>query len=80
MRSAEAGSFVFETPGEAHTLVAYEHEDQMRAFFVVTGPLIWLDEDGNSTGHFDVHDYLALCRKHYEANGIGAAYVDSLIR
>jgi len=78
--TAEAGSFVFETPGEAHTLVAYEHEDQMRAFFVVTGPLIWLDEDGNSTGHFDVHDYLALCRKHYEANGIGAAYVDSLIR
>jgi 2,4'-dihydroxyacetophenone dioxygenase len=52
----------------------------MRAFFVVTGPLIWLDEDGNSAGHFDVHDYLQLCREHYDAVGIGADFVETLIR
>ena len=44
---ATAGSFVYETPGEGHTLVSYEHPDPMRVFFIVKGPLIWLDE-GNS--------------------------------
>ena len=77
---ATAGDFVYETPGEGHTLVAFEHEDPMRVFFVVKGPLIWLDEKGNSVGHFDVHDYIALCRAHYEKVGIGAAYVDTLFR
>jgi 2,4'-dihydroxyacetophenone dioxygenase len=71
---------VFETPGEGHTLVAYESDEPMRCFFVVKGPLIWLDEDGNSVGHFDVHDYLELCREHYDRVGIGAGYVDTLIR
>ncbi|MEU2006801.1 2,4'-dihydroxyacetophenone dioxygenase family protein [Rhodococcus sp. NPDC019627] len=78
--TATAGSFVYETPGEAHTLVAYEDTEPMRAFFVVKGPIIWLDEDGNSTGLFDVHDYLARCREYYDKAGIGAAYVDTLIR
>jgi 2,4'-dihydroxyacetophenone dioxygenase len=52
----------------------------MKAFFVVSGPLIWLDENGQSTGHFDVHDYIALARHHYGANGVGADYVDTLFR
>src|ERR671924_574249 len=42
--TATAGDFLYEAPGEAHTLVAYEHEDPMKIFFNVTGPLIWLDE------------------------------------
>lgn len=46
----------------------------------MTGPLVWLDENGDSTGHFDVHDYLALCRDHYDKVGLGADYIDSLIR
>ena len=52
----------------------------MRCFFVVKGPLVWLDEDGNGNGYFDVHDYLALCREHYDKVGIGADYIDGLIR
>ena len=35
--TATAGDFVYETPGEGHTLVAYEHEQPMRAFFIVKG-------------------------------------------
>jgi 2,4'-dihydroxyacetophenone dioxygenase len=77
---ATAGDFVYETPGEGHTLVAYEHEEPMKAQFHVTGPLIWLDEAGEPDGYFDVHDYIALCRAHYDAVGIGAAYVDRLFR
>ena len=48
--TATAGDFVYETPGEGHTLVAYEHEEPMRTFFIVKGPLIWLDEQGNPDG------------------------------
>ena len=77
---ATAGDFVYETPGEGHTLVSYEHPDPMRVFFIVKGPLIWLDEKGGSVGHFDVHDYIKLCRDHYEKVGIGAGYVDTLFR
>lgn len=78
--TATAGDFVYETPGEGHTLVAYEHEEPMRTFFVVKGPLIWLDEDGNADGYFDVHDYIKLCKDHYEKVGIGADYVETLFR
>lgn len=78
--TATAGDFVYETPGESHTLVAYRHPDPMKVFFIVTGPLVWLDEQGEPEGYFDVHSYLALCREHYARNGIGAEYVDRLLR
>ena len=63
---ATAGDWVYEAPGESHTLVAYECDEPMRVTFNVTGPLIWLDENGEPNGTFDVFDYIALCRKHYE--------------
>lgn len=44
------------------------------------GPLIWLDGDGNPDGYFDVHDYVAMCRKHFEEVGISAGYVNTLLR
>ena len=52
----------------------------MKVFFIVKGPVIWLDEEGASTGHFDVHDYIKMCREHYEQCGIGAGYVETLFR
>jgi 2,4'-dihydroxyacetophenone dioxygenase len=78
--AAMAGDFVYETAGEGHTLVAYQHEDPMRVFFIVKGPLIWLDEAGNANGYFDVHHYIAMCKAHYEKVGFGAAYVETLFR
>jgi 2,4'-dihydroxyacetophenone dioxygenase len=77
---ATAGDFVYESPGEGHTLVAHEHEDPMRVFFIVKGPLIWLDEDGKPEDFFDVHHYIAMCRAHYEAVGLGSGTVDALFR
>jgi 2,4'-dihydroxyacetophenone dioxygenase len=77
---ATAGDWVYEAPGEAHTLVAYEHTEPMKVTFNVTGPLIWLDENGDPDGTFDVFDYIALCREHYDKVGIGSSYIDSLMR
>ncbi|MFF4274122.1 hypothetical protein [Streptomyces sp. NPDC001536] len=48
--TARAGDFVYEAPGEGHTLVAYESDEPMKAFFIVKGPLIWLDEKGDGAG------------------------------
>jgi 2,4'-dihydroxyacetophenone dioxygenase len=77
---ATAGDFVYEAPGEAHTLITYEHPEPTRVTFNVAGPLIWLDEDGEATGHFDVFDYIALCKDHYDKIDIGADYIDRLLR
>jgi len=77
---ATAGDFVYETPGEGHTLVSYEHPEPMRVMFIVKGPLIWLDENSQSTGHFDVHDYIKMCKDHYEKVGLGADAVTALFR
>jgi 2,4'-dihydroxyacetophenone dioxygenase len=40
---ATAGDFVYETPGDGHTLVAYESGEPMLVHFKVHAPLIWLD-------------------------------------
>jgi 2,4'-dihydroxyacetophenone dioxygenase len=77
---ATAGDFVYEAPGEAHTLVAYESDEPMLVHFNVTGPLIWLDENGEAEGTFDVFDYIQICKEHYEKVGIGAGYVETLFR
>jgi 2,4'-dihydroxyacetophenone dioxygenase len=78
--TATAGDFVYETRGEAHTLVAYEHPDAMKVFFVVKGPVVWLDEKGESTGCYDVHNYIAMCREYYEKIELGPDYVTKLFR
>jgi 2,4'-dihydroxyacetophenone dioxygenase len=41
---------------------------------------IWLDEEGQASGTFDVFDYIEMCRSHYEKVGIGATYIDRLFR
>jgi len=78
--TATAGDFVYEPPGESHTLVAYDSGEPMRVFFVVQGPLVWLDEQGNGLSHYDVFDYMTAAREHYEKVGIGAGYIDRLLR
>jgi 2,4'-dihydroxyacetophenone dioxygenase len=78
--TATAGDFVYEAPGEAHTLVAYESDAPMLVHFNVTGPLVWLDSSGEPEGTFDVYDYIAMCKEHYDKVGLGADFVDSLMR
>lgn len=77
---AEPGDFIFETPGQGHTLVSYESDEPMRVHFNVQGPLIWLDEKGDTVGYFDVFDYIENAKAHYEKVGLGAHLIDELIR
>lgn len=77
---AETGHFVYEPPGEIHTLAVPEDCDEMVTFFNITGAMIYLDGDGGHTGYEDVFTKIDLCREHYGANGLGADYVEQFIR
>ncbi|MBR1240335.1 2,4'-dihydroxyacetophenone dioxygenase family protein [Bradyrhizobium sp. AUGA SZCCT0274] len=78
--TAEKGDFVYEPPGSSHTLVSHDCGEPMRTLFILTGPLIWLDEDGATVGHYDVHDFVREARAHYDKNGVGADHVETLFR
>jgi quercetin dioxygenase-like cupin family protein len=77
---ADEGSFVFEPPGEVHTLTVPPDCPEMITFFNVAGALIYVDEDGRQNGYEDVFTKIAMCRAHYAAVGLGADYVDAFIR
>ena len=79
---AREGSFVYEPPGEIHTLVVDEVAgvDEMITFFNISGALVYVDAEGNQTGYEDVFTKIAMCRAHYEAVGLGTAYVEQFIR
>ncbi|MEO8313146.1 MAG: cupin, partial [Caldimonas sp.] len=77
---ARAGAFVYEPPGEIHTLVVEPGFDEMITFFNISGAMVYVDANGASTGYEDVHTKIAMCRKHYAACGLGAGYVDQFIR
>jgi quercetin dioxygenase-like cupin family protein len=77
---AEEGGYVFEPPGETHTLVVPDGVAEMITLFQVNGIMLYVDPDGNAQGFEDVFTKIAMCRKHYTACGLGADYVDKFIR
>ncbi len=77
---AEAGMYVFEPPGETHTLVVDEGVEEMITFFNISGAMIYLDEELNQIGYEDVHTKIEMCRNHYKAVGLGADYVNRFVR
>lgn len=76
---ATEGSFVYEPPGEVHTLVV-DKADEMITFFHVCGALLYVDENGKHVGHDDVHTKLRMCREHYAKVGLGEEHIRPLIR
>jgi len=76
---AKPGSYVFEPPGEKHTLVV-DDDEEMITFFHIAGALIYLDEAGAMIGYDDNFTLIEAARAHYAANGVGADYVDGLMR
>lgn len=77
---ATQGSYVFEPPGETHTLTVPADVPQMITLFHITGAMIYVDEAGVVTAYEDVFSKIAMCRKHYIECGLGADYVDQFIR
>jgi 2,4'-dihydroxyacetophenone dioxygenase len=80
---ATQGSFVYEPPGEIHTLVVDEatgEDSEMITFFNISGAMVYVDEAGQPTGYEDVFTKIEMCRRHYEAVGLGTAYVDQFVR
>lgn len=77
---ARQGSYVFEPPGDIHTLVVDPHVEEMVTLFHVEGGLIYCDPDGVTTGHDDVFSRIERCRHHYASCGLGAEFVEQFIR
>ncbi len=77
---AEEGSFIYEPPGEMHTLTVPEDCREMITFFHIDGAMIYVDADGRQTGYEDVFTKIDMCRAHYAAVGLGADYVEQFMR
>ena len=77
---AEEGGYVYEPPGETHTLVVDEDVEEMITMFQVNGVMYYVDPWGEPQGYEDVFTKIDNCRKHYEEVGLGTDYVDQFIR
>jgi 2,4'-dihydroxyacetophenone dioxygenase len=81
---AREGAFVYEPPGEIHTLVVDEavggDVTEMITLFNIHGAMVYVDGSGATTGYEDVFTKIAMCRKHYAAVGLGEGFVDQFVR
>jgi 2,4'-dihydroxyacetophenone dioxygenase len=77
---AEAGTYVFEPPGDTHSLIVPEGGAEMMFMANVRGMLLYVDEQGKTTGFDDVFTRIESARKHYVEIGKGADYVRRFIR
>ncbi len=76
---ATPGRFLFEPPGETHTLVV-DSAEEMITMFNVNGAMIYVDELGKASGYEDVFTKIEMCVAHYEEVGLGANFVEKYIR
>ncbi|MFC7517564.1 2,4'-dihydroxyacetophenone dioxygenase family protein [Herbaspirillum sp. GCM10030257] len=77
---ANEGDFVYEPPGEIHTLEVPADCDEMITFFNISGAMVYLDEHGNQSGYEDVFTKIDMCRAHYTSNGLGQNFIDQFVR
>lgn len=77
---ATEGAYVYEAPGETHTLVVDADIEEMITLFQVNGAMIYVDPDGGILGYEDVFSKIDACRMHYAAAGLGSDFVDQFIR
>ena len=77
---ATEGSYVYEPPGETHTLVVPDDVKEMITYFQVNGVMYYVDPYGKHLGYEDVFTKIDMCRKHYTKVGLGSDYVNQFIR
>jgi hypothetical protein len=76
---AKPGTYIYEPPGEAHTLMITEDSPEpMLATFVVEGGLIYLDKPvhGAVAAYEDGFTPLELTRKYYREAGLDVRQLD----
>jgi len=90
--TARKGTFIFEPPGETHTLIVKAHttdtaatavsqnQKHMTVLFHNYGPLMHVDNNGEVCGYVDVFTRLEDCKKHYRQSGLGTDCIERLIR
>jgi len=76
--TARAGDYVYEPPGEVHTLIV--GPEGMVGMFNTTGSVIYVTPDGTPTGYDTVHTRIDLARRHYRSVGLDLGYLDSITR
>lgn len=77
---ARAGMFVFEPPGETHTLTVDGEDEEMMTLFQVNGSMIYMDEANQVIGFDDVFSKIERARQHYMNVGLGEDFVEQFIR
>jgi quercetin dioxygenase-like cupin family protein len=77
---AEEGSYIYEPPGETHTLVVPDDCQDMVTLFTVHGALIYVDPHGQAVGYEDVFTRIEKYRAHFESVGLGTDYIKRFMR
>lgn len=74
---ATPGTFIWEPPGEVHTLVV---DQSMMAFYVMHGGLVSVDEQDRPIRVDNALTLLEACDQYYREIGFGPEYVQQFIR
>jgi len=77
---ATEGSYVFEPPGETHTLTVPDDVEEMITFFNISGCMYYVDENGDHTGFEDVFTKIDMCTEHYRKVGFGEDFIKQFVR
>lgn len=78
--TAEAMSFVYEPPGETHTLFVPDDVTEMITLFTVRGGYTYVSPEGEATGYEDVFTKLEATREHYLRAGIPLTLLENIVR
>lgn len=78
--TARKGTFIFEPPGETHTLVVRPEAGHMTVLFHNFGPLMTVNAEGEVCDYVDVFKRIEVCRAHYKKIGMPSDHIDKLIR
>lgn len=78
--TAHPGDYVFEPPGEVHTLTVPADCTEMITLFHVTAGYVYLDDDNRTVGFEDVFTKIAAIRAHLKATGMSVDYLSGLVR
>ena len=77
---AQPGDYVYEPPGELHTLIVPQDCPEMITLFHVTGGYSYVGKDGQLTGFEGVFTKLAALETHCRSAGLPISTLDRFIR